>query len=134
MPFLSEAWLELQRTLGADLPERPGATARVQHVVTGTPDGEVRYVHTVVDGRTTELAFGGDDAADVTFTHTYADAQAICRGRARPARSLFMQGRTKMAGDMGKVLALMPVAAQRRAPRAARRRVEADRLLSSRPR
>ena len=108
VPFLSEAWLELQRSLGADLPERPGASARVQHIVTGTPDGEVRYVHTVVDGRTTELAFGADDAADVTFTHTYADAQAIARGEL-DARVGFMRGSTKMAGDMGKVLALMSV-------------------------
>ena len=107
-PFLSEEWLDLLRSLGADLPERTGASARVQHVVTGTPDGEVRYLHTIVDGRTTELAFGSDDAADVTFTTTYADAQALARGEL-DARVHFMQGRTKMAGDMGKVLALMPV-------------------------
>ena len=70
-----------------------------------------------------------DDAADVTFTNTYADAQALARGELDP-RVLFMQGRTKMAGDMGKVLALMPVVQQRRAPRAARGGVEADRLLT----
>jgi predicted lipid carrier protein YhbT len=109
VPFLSEAWLELLRSLGSELPERPGASARVQHVVTGTPDGEVRYLHTIVDGRTTELGFDSDDTADVTFTNTYADAQALARGEL-DARVLFMQGRTKMAGDMGKVLALMPVA------------------------
>ncbi len=41
-----------------------------------------------------------------------------------------MQGRTKMAGDMGKVLALMPVvrSAEHRALLAAA--VEADRLLT----
>ncbi|MFL6205983.1 MAG: SCP2 sterol-binding domain-containing protein [Acidimicrobiales bacterium] len=108
MPFLSDGWLELLRGLGADLPERPGASARVQHVVTGAPDGEVRYVHTLVDGRTSALEAGGDDAADVTFTNTYADAQALARRELDPS-VLFMQGRTKMAGDMGRVLALMPV-------------------------
>jgi putative sterol carrier protein len=107
-PFLSEEWLALHRSLGADLPERSGATARVQQVVTGSPDGEVRYVHTIVDGRTVELAFGAADDVDVTFTNTYADAQALERGELDPS-VLFMQGRTKMAGDMGKVLALMPV-------------------------
>ena len=106
--FLSDEWLELVRSLGAELPERPGATARVQHVVTGGPDGEVRYVHTIVDGRTTSLAAGGDDGADVTFTNTYADARSLAQGELDPS-VLFMQGRTKMAGDMGKVLALMPV-------------------------
>ena len=108
VPFLSDAWFELVRELGAELPERPGASARVQHVVTGTPDGEVRYVHTVVDGRTTALAPGTDESVDVTYTNTFADAQALARGELDP-RVLFMQGRTKMAGDMGKVLALMPV-------------------------
>ena len=108
VPFLSEAWFDLQRTLGSELPERPGASARVQHVVTGAPDGEVRYVVTVVDGRTTEISVGGDDTADVTFTNTYADAQALSRGELDPS-VLFMRGRTKMAGDMGRVLALMPV-------------------------
>ena len=108
VPFLSEAWFERHRALGAELPERPGATARVQHVVTGAPDGELRYVHVVVDGRTTGLAIGADGTADVTYTNTYADAQALARGELDPS-VLFMQGRTKMAGDMGKVLALMPV-------------------------
>ena len=108
VPFLSEAWIDLQRALGAKLPERSGATARVQYVVTGAPDGEVRYIHTVVDGRTAAIALGSDDTADVTFTNTYADAQALARGEVDPS-VLFMRGRTKMAGDMGKVLALMPV-------------------------
>jgi len=107
-PFLSEAWFERQRTLGAELPVRLGATARVQHVVTGAPDGEVRYVITMVDGRTTDVAVGADDSVDVTFTNTHADALALARGELDPS-VLFMQGRTKMAGDMGKVLALMPV-------------------------
>jgi predicted lipid carrier protein YhbT len=106
--FLSDAWFELLGSLGAEMPERPGASARVQHVVTGGPDGEVRYLHTIVDGRTTELAPGSDDGADVTFTNTYADAQALAKGELDPP-VLFMQGRTKMAGDVGKVLALMPV-------------------------
>ena len=106
--FLSEGWFDRQRTLGADLPERPGATGRVQHVVTGTPDGEVRYVITMVDGRTTDVVMGGDDTADVTYTNTHADAQALVEGELDPS-VLFMQGRTKMAGDMGTVLALMPV-------------------------
>ena len=114
--FLSDEWFELLRSLGAELPARPGATARIQHIVTRAPGGEVRYVHEIVDGRTTGLAVGGDDTADVTFTNTYADAQSLARAELDPS-VLFMQGRTKMAGDMGKVLALMPLirSAERRA-------------------
>jgi len=106
--FLSEGWFEHLRTHGAELPERPGASGRVQHVVTGTPEGEVRYVITVADGRAADVAVGGDDSADVTYTNTHADALALAAGEL-DASVLFMQGRTKMAGDMGTVLALMPV-------------------------
>ena len=108
VPFLSEGWLDLLRSRGAELPERPGVTGRVQHIVTGTPDGEVRYVQTIVDGRITEVAFGPDDTADVTYTHSYADAQAIARGEL-DATVLAMQGRVKTAGDIGTVMALMPL-------------------------
>jgi putative sterol carrier protein len=80
----------------------------VQHIVTGTPDGEVRYVLTVVDGRIADVTSGPDDSADVTYTHTYADAQAIARGEL-DATVAAMQGRVKTAGDMGKVMALMPL-------------------------
>ena len=106
--FLSEGWFEQLRTHGAELPERPGVSGRVQHVVTGTPDGEVRYVLTVADGRTADVSVGADDSADVTYTNTHADALALAAGELDPS-VLFMQGRTKMAGDMGTVLALMPL-------------------------
>lgn len=108
MEYLSQGWLDLQRTLAEALPERPGATARVQYVVTGAPAGEVRYVQSVVDGRIEELALGSDPAADVTLTQTYADAVQMAKGDLGPAVA-FMQGRVKVVGDMGKVMALMPL-------------------------
>jgi predicted lipid carrier protein YhbT len=108
VPHLSQAWLDRQRELVGALPERPGATARVVHVVTGTPEGEVRYTHAIVDGRLTAAALGDDPEADVTFTETYADAVQIAQG-ALDGNVAFMQGRVKAAGDMGKVMALMPL-------------------------
>jgi len=106
--YLSQAWLDLQKALAKDLPERPGATARVQYVVTGTPDGEVRYVQAVVDGRLDEIALGDDPAAELTLTQTCADALQIAKGEL-DASAAFMQGRVKVTGDMGKVMALMPL-------------------------
>ena len=35
--FLSQEWLDLQRDLAQDFPERPGATARMQYKITGGP-------------------------------------------------------------------------------------------------
>jgi putative sterol carrier protein len=106
--YLTQEWFDLQKQLAADLPERPGATARLQLVVTGAPDGEVRYHQTVVDGRLTELELGVDPDADVTLTQTYADSVEIATG-ALDASAAFMQGRVKVVGPMGKVMALMPL-------------------------
>jgi predicted lipid carrier protein YhbT len=106
--YLSQAWLDRQRSLVGALPERPGATARVQHVIAGGPEGEVRFTLSIVDGRLMEASLGEDPAAEVTCTHTYADALQIAQGEL-DANVGFMQGRVKVAGDMGKVMALMPL-------------------------
>lgn len=44
--FLTQEWLDLQKDLAQEFPERPGATARMQYKVTGTPEGDVTF-HTV---------------------------------------------------------------------------------------
>jgi len=106
--YLSQEWLDLHRAEGAQLPERPGASARVQHVVTGTPDGEVRYALAVVDGHLDQVALGDDPSAEVTLLQTYADARQVAEGIV-DLNVAFMQGRVKVTGDMGKVLALMPL-------------------------
>ncbi len=106
--YLSQDWLDLHRAEGTQLPGRPGASARVQHVVTGTPDGEVRYSLAVVDGRFDHVALGDDPSAEVTLLQTYADAGQVAKG-AVDVNVAFMQGRVKVTGDMGKVLALMPL-------------------------
>jgi predicted lipid carrier protein YhbT len=106
--YLSQEWLDLHLAPGESLPERLGATARVQHVVTGTPSGEVRYVEGVVDGRLRELTLGDDPDADLTLIQTYADARQVAEG-AVDAHVAFMQGRLKVVGSMRTVLALMPL-------------------------
>lgn len=105
--FLSQEWCDAHRSLGADLPERPGASARLQVVVTGAPAGEVRYVQHIEDGRIVECALGHDADADVTLTQTYADAVLILRGDL-DASAAFMQGRVKVTGNMGRLMAVMP--------------------------
>ncbi len=106
--FLSQAWLDLHLAAAVGLPERPGATARVQHVVTGTPDGEVRYFQSLVDGRVSEVGLGDDAGAEVTYLQTYAAALEVARGEVG-ADVAFMRGRLKVTGDMGKVMDLMPL-------------------------
>lgn len=106
--FLSQEWLDRQRQLIADLPERPGATARVQVVVSGAPDGEVAYLQVFEDGRLVGCARTRDASADVTLNQTYADAVAIATGDLDPSAA-FMQGRVKVVGSMGSLMAVLPV-------------------------
>jgi hypothetical protein len=106
-PHLSQDWLDLHRQLGEALPERPGVSGRVQHVVTGTPEGAVSYGLVMVDGRYTNAELGVLDAPDVTFTITHDDAVAMARGELE-LHVGFMQGRIKAVGDMGAVMAMLP--------------------------
>ena len=108
--FLSQEWLDSSRDLAAGQPERPGASARIQYVVTGTPEGEVRYWWVLEHGRLAEGALGELPDADVVFTEGYADAVLIQRGELDPGAA-FMQGRVKVSGNMAKVMSLMPLTA-----------------------
>lgn len=108
--FLTQEWLDQRRALAADQPERPGATARLQFVVTGGPEGDVSYYWILVDGRLTEMRLGTLPDAELTLTMTYADAVAINRGEL-DANAAFMQGRMKVAGNMAKMMALLPITA-----------------------
>lgn len=105
---LSEDWLALHAELGADLPARPGATARFQVVVSGAPEGEVAYHQRFEDGRLVECVPGTDPEADVTLGQTYADAVAIAAGDL-PLSVAYMQGRVKVVGDVGALLDVMVV-------------------------
>lgn len=106
--YLTQEWLDLRRELARDLPERPGATARLQCVVTGTPGGDVSYVTVIDDGKVVENVLGTDDGAELTLASTYDDAVEILRGEL-DANAAFMQGRLKVAGDMGRLMSLMPL-------------------------
>lgn len=107
--FLSDEWLAAGAREGGALPATPDVSIRLQQVVTGGPDGEVRYVTVIEDGRTVEQRAGVDPDADVTITTTWADAVAIHTGEL-DINAGFMQGRVKVGGDMAKLLDLLPLA------------------------
>jgi putative sterol carrier protein len=89
-------------------PERPGASAKMQYVVTGGPDGEIRYYWILENGRLQKSELGDLEGAEVTMTQTYEDAKKIQKGEL-DANAAFMQGRIKVAGNMAKLMALMPL-------------------------
>lgn len=106
---LSQEWLDEGRRLAADQPERPGASADIQYVVTGAPDGDVRYWWIVQDGRLIDSQLGDlGERADFTLTMPYEVSLAIAKGELDP-NVAFMQGRMKCAGDVGKLMQLIPI-------------------------
>ena len=112
--FLSQEWHDAERAASAKQPAVPGASARVQWIVTGGPDGEVRFTQVVEDGRVVEQQLGDDASADYTLTAPIALFTAIHEGEVDETVA-FMQGKLKFAGNMGRYLALMPVRARLRA-------------------
>jgi putative sterol carrier protein len=106
--WLSAEWFDQTRAMAADQPEHPGLSARIQYEITGGPSGEVSYYWILEDGRLGASAAGTIDAPDVTLTLPWDDAVAMQRGDLDP-NVAFMQGRMKVAGSMGVMMALLPV-------------------------
>ena len=106
--WLTQEWLDETRKMAESQPERPGASAKMQYVVTDGPDGEVKYYWVLENGRLTEASRGELPDAEVTLTTGYADSVAIQKGE-MDANAAFMQGKTKVTGNMGKLMLLMPL-------------------------
>ena len=106
--FLSQEWLDMQTELAQSFPEKAGASARMQTVVTGAPDGDVSYYTVIEDGKILENKLGTDEQAEFTMTQGYDDAVKVLKGEL-DANAAFMQGRVKVTGNMGKLMSLMPL-------------------------
>ena len=106
--WLSQEWLDETRKMADSQPERPGASAKMQYVVTGGPAGDIKYYWVLENGKLKESNLGDLADAEVTMTQTYEDAMKIQKGEL-DANAAFMQGRVKVAGNMGKLMSLMPL-------------------------
>ena len=107
--YLTQEWMDTAKQLAADFPETPGASVRMQQVVTGAPDGgDIKYYTVIDNGKTTEQSLGEDPNAEVTLTNTYEDAVKIMKGEL-DANAAFMQGKVKVTGNMAKMMSLMPL-------------------------
>ncbi|MDQ1395958.1 MAG: hypothetical protein QOG64_1217 [Acidimicrobiaceae bacterium] len=106
--WLTQEWLDESKKLAEDQPERPGASARMQYIVTGGPDGDVHYYWVLENGKLLESKLGDLPDAEVTMTQTYEDAQKIQKSEL-DANAAFMQGRIKVSGNMAKLMSLMPL-------------------------
>ena len=108
--YLSQEWIdELDRAAqmsGLVRAAAPDLVLVVEHEVTGSPDGTVRY-HIVFDRGSARLRAGAAEKADACFTEDHATAVAVSSGDIN-AQSAFMTGRLKVRGDMEKLIAAQP--------------------------
>ncbi len=106
--WLTQEWLDEERRLAESQPERPGASSRMQYVVTGGPEGEVRYYWVLENGKLLDSQMGDLSDPEVTLTTNYDDAMKVQQGEL-DANAAFMQGRIKVTGNMAKLMALLPI-------------------------
>lgn len=108
--YLSQQWLDESRKLAEDQPVRPGATAKMQYVVTGGPEGDVKYYWVLEDGKLLDSQLGEVADGDFTLTMSYDDAKKVQQGELDP-NAAFMQGRIKVVpgSNMGKLMSLLPL-------------------------
>jgi putative sterol carrier protein len=106
--WLSQEWFDETKKMADSQPERPGASAKMQYVVAGGPDGDVKYYWVLENGKLIESKLGELPDVEVTMTMTHDDAMKIQKGEL-DANAAFMQGRIKVSGNMAKLMALMPL-------------------------
>jgi alkyl sulfatase BDS1-like metallo-beta-lactamase superfamily hydrolase len=106
--WLTQEWLDEGLKLSESQPERPGASAWMQYVITGGPDGDVHYYWVLENGKLLESKIGDLEDPEVTLTQTYEDAKRIQKGELDP-NAAFMQGRVKVTGNMAKLMSLLPI-------------------------
>jgi putative sterol carrier protein len=108
--YLSQEWLDTQRELAQEFPERAGATARLQYHVAGTPEGDVHYFWIIDNGKLLESTLGDDPDAEITLSLSYEDSVKMQKGEL-DANAAFMQGRIKVVpgSNMGKLMGLLPL-------------------------
>src|SRR5205807_1367446 len=56
--WLTQEWLDQTRKMAESQPERPGASARMQYVVTGGPEGEIKYYWVLENGKLLDSQLG----------------------------------------------------------------------------
>ena len=106
--LLTQDWLDAQREATASLPERPGASARIEYRVAGGPDGEVVFHTELEDGRIVVNELGADPDADFAVLIRHPDYLEVVRGELDQNVG-FMQGRIKVTGNIGRMLSVLPV-------------------------
>ncbi|MQB01397.1 MAG: hypothetical protein GEU78_14080 [Actinobacteria bacterium] len=85
-----------------------GQSAKLQQVVTDTPDGGEAKYYFELDGGKAQVAVGELADAEATISQNYETAVAITKSELN-AQNAFMQGKLKISGNMMKLMQLQGV-------------------------
>src|SRR6266498_2708229 len=108
--FLSDAWAQaVQDALNASDQFKSAAgsqSAKVQQVVTGAPDGEVKYWF-VLEAGAAKLGLGDlpDGSPDATITQDYDTATKLAKNELN-GTAAYMSGKLRVSGDLMKLMQL----------------------------
>jgi putative sterol carrier protein len=106
--YLSQDWVDAYNAaLAGDDAVRAalaGKSATLQMVISGAPQGEVRYWLRIADG-SAEAGLGDAADAEVTITQSYDTSAQVNQGTL-DGQKAFMQGKVKISGKMLKMMQL----------------------------
>ena len=106
--YLSQEWIEAYNAAlaGDDAVHAAlkGKNATLQMVISGAPQGEVRYWLRLADGDAS-TGMGDADDADVTISQSYETSAQVNKGEL-DGQKAFMQGKVKISGKMLKMMQL----------------------------
>ena len=116
--YLSQEWIDAYNAAlaGDDAVHAAlrGKSATLQMVISGAPQGEVRYWLRLADGDAS-AGLGDADGADVTISQSYETSAQVNKGEL-DGQKAFMQGKVKISGKMLKMMQLQgPLAAVQKA-------------------
>jgi putative sterol carrier protein len=106
--YLSQEWVDAYNAAvaGDDAVRAAvrGKSAALQMVISGAPDGEVRYWLRIADGGAS-VGLGDIDGAEVTISQSYDTSSQVNKGELAGDKA-FMQGKVKISGKMMKMMQL----------------------------
>ena len=110
-PFLSDEWTAEAEKIREEYRGKgtpPAHTVKMNQIITDVPFGEGTIeAHMDTSSGELEMATGHIDGADVTVTLDYETAKAIfVEGNPQAGMQAFMAGKTKVQGDMTKLMAM----------------------------
>ncbi len=106
--YLSQGWVDAYNAAvaGDDAVRAAvkGKSAALQMVISGAPEGEVRYWLRIADGGAC-VGLGDIDGAEVTISQSYDTSSQVNKGELAGDKA-FMQGKVKISGKMMKMMQL----------------------------